>query len=217
MTSEGQVKRNRQILLAVSAVIGSCVLVVVFVVGMWAWATWGEDPYRDDQTSPEETAEAAEVLQQRVSAEERSEQVVEISKALQEAASAVSPATQWTVRDIHEPPRQCVAPFDRTYGHLGRLTYSTSQSPIPEQLWPQYYDRIRALIAPLGLETEFKDHTVRSAKYPEVPAITVIDRADGTRISVYNSAATAYKAAGTTISANIGCHLPANKYSSPIR
>lgn len=217
MTSEQQVKRNRQTLLAVSAVVGSCVLVVVLVVGMWVWATWGEDPYRNNPTSPEETAKAAAVLQQRVSAEERSEQVVAISKTLQEAASAVSPATQWMVRDIHEPPRQCVAPFDQTHGSLSRLTYSTSHSPLPEQLWPQFYDRVRAAIAPLGLEIEFKDHTVRSAKYPEVPAITVIDRADGTRISVYNSAETAYKAAGTTISANIGCHLPANKYSSPTR
>lgn len=216
MSWERQVRRNRQILLAVLAIVGSCVLVVALMVGMWVWATWGEEPYRDNETSPEDTAEAATVLQQRVSAEDRSAQVTEISKTIEQTASAVSPSTQWT-KNINELQRSCGAPFDRTHGNLNRLWYSTSQSPIPEQLWPEFYDRLRSEFEPLGLQVEFRDHNTRSAKNPDVPAVTVIDPADDTRISVFNSGATAYKAAGTSILANIGCHLPADKFSSPIR
>ncbi|WP_146229229.1 LppA family lipoprotein [Nocardia neocaledoniensis] len=198
-------------------VLGSCALVVALVTAMWVWATWGEDPYRAEQTNHDDTAAAAAVLQQRVTAEERSAQVIALSKTIQDVASAVSPATVWTTQPVHHASSECEAPFDRTYGVVGGLTYAISQSPMPEKVWPEFYERVRAALEPHHLDSNFIDQASKSPRNPNVPAITFTDPSDGTKISVFNSETTADKPAATTISATLGCHLPAMQVSSPVR
>ncbi|WP_131816495.1 LppA family lipoprotein [Nocardia salmonicida] len=217
MSPERNSRMGRQALSGIGIVLGSCALFVALISGVWIWATWGEDTYRADQTSQDDAAAAATVLQQRATVEERSAQVIAISKTIQDVASTVAPSTVWTTRTVYHASSQCEAPFDRTYGVLGGLTYSTGQPPMPEKAWPEFYDRVRSALEPLHLESNFADRTAQSDSNPNVPAITLIDPDDGTKISVFNSESTAEKAAVTTISASLGCHLPAMQVGSPVR
>ncbi|MFC6010204.1 LppA family lipoprotein [Nocardia lasii] len=202
-------KNSVVVIVAVPVVL---LFVVLFIYGPWIWATWF-DTGTNPPTSADETAEAAETLQQRVTAEDRSAQVARISQSVQEAVIAVSPSISWSVKNISDGTRPCAKPFDQTHGTLDRLTYSISGSQIPDASWGELRDRIASVLEPAAMKVEYKEAAVDRPS----PTITATDPVDGSSVSIFNSGATSYRPAGAIISATIGCHLPANKYSSPIR
>ncbi|GAB2699670.1 LppA family lipoprotein [Nocardia thraciensis] len=150
----------------------------------------------DQQTGDQATAEAARRLQQWPSLEDTEAQMRAVVEQIAAAASELVPGLKWDWVDDRLRDDSCIEPFDRTAGQMMNLQNYWARQPIPDDQWPQFLDRARAIAATVGA-------TAPDAmqNHPGKHDIWFSNPADGATIKIATSAA-------TVISARTGCRLP---------
>ncbi|MFI5783158.1 LppA family lipoprotein [Nocardia sp. NPDC051570] len=163
----------------------------------------------DDQhkpTSSQDTAAAAQRLLQRPSLEDSDAQLQGVVEQIGAAATELVPGLRWEwQRD--KMRLDCSPPYDQTNGRMLnlRLYVSTPNQPIPDNVWPQFIDRIRPIAATVGatapgtMQDQPGNHDVR-----------FVNPDDGTTIKVGSQVA-------TVIGGTVGCRLPRDQFNTPIR
>lgn len=209
----GSANRKNAVVLAISVPIVAAFVLAV-TIGPWVWVSLTED-LNVPPTSQEETAAAAEVLRGRASAEEKTQQFTAVAQMMSDAAAAISPSVVWSpYAAATDSTRGCPKPFDRTYGQITSKYHFSARSSFSEQQWPELADRIRSAVQPMGFQVVFRPRTEPDKGQS---TISVVDPTGTGRVSLFDSAGPSDTVERTTISSTTDCHLPADKFSSPIR
>ncbi|RDI56003.1 LppA family lipoprotein [Nocardia mexicana] len=163
----------------------------------------------DDQhtpTGPQDTAAAAQRLQQRPSLEDSAAQLQQLVEQIGAAATELVPGLRWEWQN-DEMSKACPPPYDRTNGRILnlRLYVSTPNTPLPDDIWPRFVERVRPLAATVGatapetMQDQTGKHDVR-----------FVNPDDGTTIKIGSQAT-------TVIGGTVGCRLPHDQFATPVR
>jgi hypothetical protein len=162
------------------------------------------DDSGDKPTGQKETAEATQRLLTRPSLEDTETQVRSVVEQIAAAGSQLMPGTQWYWhRD--RTPSGCNKPYDQTDGRIVYLQNYVSDTPVPDDVWPVFLERSRAITAQIGA-TAPETMPGKAGNYE----VWFSNPDDGTTIKVGSQAA-------TVISAIVGCHLPRDGFTTPPR
>lgn len=174
----------------------------------------------DRPTTRQQTEEAARELRTRPSLEDAEAGVHSVMERIAGAATELVPTMRFEwVND--RMASDCTKPFDKTNGRIVYMRNLMAQEPFPEDRWPEFFSKAQELAGTLGAtwsQTVRGDQSTSSAPAPSTtPAVAEFGRHDvnfynpdtGTSIRIR-----AFKA--TVISATVGCHLPKDKFDTPI-
>ncbi|WP_280491065.1 LppA family lipoprotein [Nocardia asiatica] len=197
--------RFQRVGLAVVIILASIALsiigVVVLTVVVYEAA---DDP--NPRTTDEETRQATQQLLDRPSLEEAERQARTIMEQIGTVAGELVPGIRLGPNRDREVA-SCPRPFDQTEGRTVRLQNLYSDTRIPDDVWHVYVERVRALAATLG--------AIQQRQATEEPSTGA-----GRGVNFYNpdTGTTIWIGSDrvTIISGTVGCHLPQDKFGSPI-
>ncbi|WP_280240704.1 LppA family lipoprotein [Nocardia abscessus] len=190
--------------ITLAATIIAVVLAIVGVLAMGYRLMNSGDPY--EATSEQDTERATQQLLSRPSIEDVEPRVQAIVEQIGAAAAELVPGMHWKWNRDSEL-LSCDRPFDQTSGRKVHLRLLYSGTPIPDEIWPRFFERARALAATLGATTQQTVHNGPSTGVGR--DVNFYNPEDGTAIRIGSQRA-------TVISGIVGCHLPRADFGSPI-
>jgi hypothetical protein len=188
---------------------GITALVVAVVTG-GVWLLNESFPDKPAVTGEQETAEAAQILLDRPSLEDTEAQVQLAVEQIAAAATELVPGMRW---EWHRDAlaSDCPTPYDQTEGQTVNLPFYVSSTPIPDEVWPRYVERVRAIAANFGATAPevMQDRTASPGSFGNHD-VWFSNAADGTTFKVSSQVS-------AVIAGKVGCRLPRDKFSTPIR
>ncbi|RJO76777.1 hypothetical protein D5S18_11020 [Nocardia panacis] len=164
------------------------------------------DPY--PHTDAKETAEAAQRLRSLPPLEDAETELENIVQQVGAAATELIPGMKWQWN--RELTRSyCTAPYDQTNGRISYLRHYYSDTPIPDEIWPQLIERVRVIVATVGATTpDIMQDRSGTASSPGNHDVWFSNPTTGTTITVGTQQA-------SVITGTVGCHLPKDGFNSP--
>ncbi|KAF0846014.1 LppA family lipoprotein [Nocardia caishijiensis] len=219
MTKQKRTAAQKNTIFLLMAIPIAIVAIFCMTLGPWLWVTLFDKPYERQPTSPEETAQAVTRLQGRSSLEDAESKALELMSRVQAIVTDIHPRMTWTV-EIGRVVSDCEQPFDRTEGKT--ISYSSAGTtgdpgdPVPVSGWEEFSRRSVAASSDLGLP-------VTENGVPKYRRMELVSADRTLVIRMHNQPASeatrnlSATPARTVLSLELGCHLPADKRSSPIR
>ncbi|QIS08809.1 LppA family lipoprotein [Nocardia arthritidis] len=194
--------RFQRIALGIAAVGAAAMLLLI------GWTFVSISDSNPPHTSEKDTAEAAQRLLKLPPLEDAEAELRAVVQQIGAAATELVPGMKWEWN--RDPMRSdCPAPYDQTNGQISYLRHYYSDTPIPDDVWPQFLDRVRTIAATVGATApETMQNQSGTASSPGNHDVWFSNPSSGTTIKVGTQRA-------SVISATVGCHLPKDKFSSP--
>ncbi|WP_194819800.1 LppA family lipoprotein [Nocardia sp. XZ_19_385] len=197
--------RNRMRLIIALTLVAGVIMMILLAIGLYRMT---ENPY--EPSSDDETAAAAQQLQQRSSMEDATAEINGVVEQIAAAASELVPGLRF-YWNREESTTRCGRPFDRTNGLKRTLRNYVASAPIPDEVWPTLVGRVNEIVAKVGASNPAVMQDINSV--PGTPGnhdIWFSNPDIGTVIKVGSQKA-------TVISATTGCHLKRADFANPIR
>ncbi|MFD3508279.1 LppA family lipoprotein [Nocardia sp. NPDC058666] len=199
-------------LIVLGVTLVSLVMVNVAIMLVWGWAARDSD-YSSQVVSPEEAAKAGVELQTRSTLEDAEAKGELLVAQIEQVMIESAPTLRFEdPKHPDESIKSCFGPFSATNGKLVRDRYYHGTLPVADDQWSTIRDQ--SIVAAKGLGIELAE--IKTSD-PTTHLIVLATESERIKITINN---TDSRGANTSeksfIVLNIACHLPAEKFNSPV-